>query len=66
MFEVKPETTAVMDRLVASYGQALPHCPNCHARMVMACREVEFSEPVIFTFQCRVCRNVLQRAKARL
>jgi hypothetical protein len=54
------------DRLIASFGRALPGCPNCHAQMVMACRETEPAEPIIFTFQCRICRGVLQRAKATL
>ena len=52
------------DQLIASFGRALPGCPNCHSKMVMACREIKPSEPIIFTFQCQNCRNVLQRAKA--
>jgi hypothetical protein len=52
------------DELTASFGRAPPGCPNCYAEMVMACREAEPAEPIIFTFQCRICRSVLQRAKA--
>jgi hypothetical protein len=54
------------DKLIASFGRALPGCPNCHAEMVMACRETEPAGPTIFTFQCRFCRSVLQHAKATL
>jgi len=64
MFELKPQTTAVKDALIASYGHALPKCPRCGARMVMSCREAWPSEPLIFTFECRGCSSVMQRVKA--
>jgi hypothetical protein len=52
------------DKLIASFGRPMPNRPDCRAEMVMACREIEPAEPVIFTFQCRRCRSVLQRTKA--
>src|SRR5262249_37252733 len=51
--------------LVASFGRALPPCPNCNLKMVMSCREAWPSEPLIFTFECRGCCAVMHRAKAR-
>lgn len=51
--------------LIASFGRPLPVCPNCSSRMVMSCREAYSSEPIIFTFECRSCRFVMQRVKAR-
>lgn len=50
--------------LAASFGRPMPACPDCGRRMVMSCREAEPSEPFIFTFECRGCRFVMQRAKA--
>ena len=60
----KARAAIIKDQLIASFGRALPGCPNCHAEMAMACREIEPAEPIIFTFQCRICGSVLQRAKA--
>ena len=56
--------SAAIDDLIASFGRPLPVCPNCNSRMVMSCREAWRSEPLIFTFECRSCRLVMQRAKA--
>jgi len=50
--------------LIASFGRPLPVCQNCNSRMVMSCREAWRSEPLIFTFECRSCRFVMQRVKA--
>jgi hypothetical protein len=52
--------------LIASFGQPLPSCPNCKSRMVMSCREAYSLEPLVFTFECRSCRFVMQRVKERL
>jgi hypothetical protein len=47
--------------LIASFGRPLPICPNCSSRLVMSCREAYASEPLIFTFECRVKAQVLRR-----
>jgi len=51
--------------LAASFGRAMPACPSCNVTMAMSCREAYMSEPLIFTFECRGCRFVMQRAKAQ-
>ena len=50
--------------LIASFGRPLPVCPICNSRTVMSCREAWPAEPLIFTFECRRCRFVMQRVKA--
>ena len=49
--------------LTASFGGPLPDCPRCKSRMVMSCREADVSEPLIFTFECKGCRFVMQQTK---
>jgi len=57
--------TPVTKDLIASFGRPLPNCLKCKSRMVMSCREAEPLEPLTFTFECRSCRFVMQRTKAR-
>ena len=35
----KARAAITKDQLIASFGSALPGCPNCHAEMAMACRD---------------------------
>ena len=51
--------------LIASFGRPMPFCPTCNSRMMMSCREAWDFEPLVFTFECRTCSFVVQRAKAR-
>ena len=57
---------AKTEDLVASFGRPLPVCADCNARMVMSCREAYSAEPLIFTFECRNCRMVMQRVKVQV
>lgn len=52
--------------LTASFGRPSPVCTDCNSRMAMSCREAYTAEPLIFTFECRTCRIVMQRVKAQV
>ena len=51
--------------LIASFGQFLPACDSCGARMAMSCREADKIKRFVYTFECRSCRFVVQRKKHR-